>query len=152
MAVDNLFRITPSLYRSAKLTRGDVAHLKALGIRKVVSFRAFHSDHRILAGSGIAVLRIPVNTWRIRDRDMVAVLKVLRTVEEDGPVLIHCQHGADRTGLVCALYRVVYQGWSKEDALHELQHGGFGFHTIWRNIRRYLERVDIDKLKHQIDA
>jgi protein tyrosine/serine phosphatase len=98
------------------------------------------------------VQRIPVNTWRIRDRDMVVVLKVLRTVEEDGPVLIHCQHGADRTGLVCALYRVVYQGWTKAAALDELQNGGFGFHTIWRNIRRYLERVDIDELRRKIDA
>lgn len=152
MAVNNLFRITPSLYRSARLTHRDVPHLQALGIRKVVSFRAFHRDDRILAGSQIAALRIPVNTWRIRDRDMIAVLKVLRTVEADGPVLIHCQHGADRTGLVCALYRVVYQGWSKAAALDELQHGGFGFHSIWSNIRRYLERVDVDALRRQIDG
>ncbi|WP_322028439.1 dual specificity protein phosphatase family protein [Paraburkholderia sp. J76] len=152
MAVNNLFCVTPSLYRSARLTRRDVPHLQALGIRKVVSFRAFHSDDAILAGSQIAVLRVPINTWRICDKDMIAVLRILRTVDDDGPVLIHCQHGADRTGLVCALYRVVYQGWSKSAALEELRHGGFGFHTIWRNIQRYFERVDIEALRHRIEA
>ncbi|WP_322106740.1 dual specificity protein phosphatase family protein [Paraburkholderia sp. J41] len=152
MTVNNLFRITPSLYRSARLTRRDVAHLQELGIRKVLSFRAFHSDDGILAGSGVETIRIPVNTWRIRDKDMVAALKVLVTAENGGPILIHCQHGADRTGLVCALYRVVCQGWTKAAALHELQHGGFGFHTIWRNIGRYLEHVDIEQLRRQIEA
>jgi len=94
--------------------------------------------------------RIPINTWNIRDQDMVAALKALRNLDQDGPILIHCQHGADRTGLVSALYRVVYQGWTKEQALNELQNGGYGFHAIWQNIKRYLEQVDIDKLRREV--
>ena len=46
---------------------------------------------------------------------------------------------------------MVYQGWSKEQALDELQHGGYGFHAIWQNITRYLQRVDIERLRRQID-
>ena len=149
--VNNLHRITPTLYRSAQLSKDDVPQLQKLGIKKVISFRAFHSDSEIMAGSGITMQRIPINTWNIRDDDMVTALKALREVERDGPVLIHCQHGADRTGLVSALYRVVYQGWSKEQALDELQHGGYGFHAIWQNITRYLQRVDIERLRRQID-
>ncbi|WP_296223900.1 dual specificity protein phosphatase family protein [Ralstonia sp. UBA689] len=149
-AVNNLHRITPSLYRSAQLSKDDVPQLQKLGIKKVISFRAFHSDSEVLAGSGITMQRIPINTWNIRDEDMVSALKALREIEHDGPVLIHCQHGADRTGLVSALYRVVYQGWSKEQALDELQHGGYGFHAIWQNISRYMQRVDIERLRRQV--
>ncbi|KVM67447.1 protein-tyrosine-phosphatase [Burkholderia ubonensis] len=149
--LDNLHRITPSLYRSALLSREDVPELQKLGIRKVISFRAFHSDERILAGTQITMQRIPINTWYIRDEDMVAALRALRDANRDGPVLIHCQHGADRTGLVSALYRMVYQGWTREQALDELQHGGYGFHAIWQNITYYLKHVDVERLRRQVD-
>ncbi|WGS44397.1 dual specificity protein phosphatase family protein [Burkholderia sp. JSH-S8] len=150
--VNNLHRITPSLYRSAQLSKEDVPQLQKLGIRKVISFRAFHSDDRILAGTQIEMQRIPINTWHIRDEDMVTALKALRDVDRDGPVLIHCQHGADRTGLVSALYRMVYQGWTREQALDELQHGGYGFHPVWRNITAYLKQVDVERLRREVNG
>ncbi|MGU7773444.1 dual specificity protein phosphatase family protein [Burkholderia sp. MR1-5-21] len=149
--VNNLHRITPSLYRSAQLSKEDVPQLQKLGIRKVISFRAFHSDDSILAGTQITMQRIPINTWYIRDEDMVTALKALRTASQDGPVLIHCQHGADRTGLVSALYRMVYQGWTREQALDELQHGGYGFHPIWQNITYYVQHVDVERLRQQVN-
>ena len=149
--VNNLHRITPALYRSAQLSREDVPKLQKLGIRKVISFRAFHADDSILAGTQITMQRIRINTWYIRDEDMVAALKALRTADQDGPVLIHCQHGADRTGLVSALYRMVYQGWTREQALDELQHGGYGFHPIWQNITNYLKHVDVERLRQEVD-
>ncbi|HEX7917405.1 hypothetical protein [Rudaea sp.] len=52
-------------------------------------------------------------------------------------MLIHCWHGADRTGVVCAAYRMVVQGWSKADARAEMFDGGFGYHAVWRNIPAY---------------
>ncbi|WP_053077580.1 dual specificity protein phosphatase family protein [Burkholderia cepacia] len=149
--VNNLHRITPTLYRSAQLSRADVPELQKLGIRKVISFRSFHADDSILAGTQIKMQRIRINTWDIRDDDMVAALKALRTADQDGPVLIHCQHGADRTGLVSALYRMVYQGWTREQALDELQHGGYGFHPIWQNITNYLEHVDVERLRREVN-
>jgi uncharacterized protein (TIGR01244 family) len=149
--VGNLHRITPTLYRSEQFTQADVAELQKLGIKKVISFRAFHSDEEKLAGSGIALQRIPINTWDIDDEEVIAALKALRHTEADGPILIHCLHGADRTGLIAALYRVLYQGWSKEQALDELQNGGYGFHTIWRNVIRYLQRVDVERLRAQVE-
>lgn len=42
------------------------------------------------------------------------------------PVLIHCRAGLHRTGCVLALYRMEYEGWSKEEALRELKAHGFG--------------------------
>ncbi|HDR9581935.1 TPA: dual specificity protein phosphatase family protein [Burkholderia stabilis] len=150
--VNNLHRITPTLYRSAQLSREDVPELQKLGIRKVISFRAFHADDTVLAGTHITMQRIRINTWYIRDEDMVTALKALRTADQDGPVLIHCQHGADRTGLVSALYRMVYQGWTREQALDELQHGGYGFHPIWQNITNYLQHVDVERLRREVNS
>jgi len=42
-----------------------------------------------------------------------------------GPnTFIHCEHGLDRTGLICAVYRVM-SGWSKERAEQEMLTLGF---------------------------
>ena len=63
---------------------------------------------------------------------------------------MHCWHGSDRTGTVIAMYRMVVQGWSREDALDELVNGGYGYHTIYRNIPAYIRNVDIDSIRQQL--
>jgi tyrosine-protein phosphatase SIW14 len=42
------------------------------------------------------------------------------------PVLIHCKAGLHRTGVLAAVYRMEYQGWSHEEAYQELRMHGFG--------------------------
>jgi protein tyrosine/serine phosphatase len=71
---------------------------------------------------------------------------------ENGPFLIHCQHGADRTGLMSAMYRILEQGWTRDDALKELTEGGFGYHSMWTNIIKYVKSVDVAALKAKIDS
>ena len=93
---------------------------------------------------------VPMNTWHIETGDVTLALKLIRTKQAQGPVLLHCQQGADRTGLISALYRIVYQGWSKDQALDELLHGGFGYHAIWVNIPDYIRDLDIAWLKRAV--
>lgn len=146
----NLHRVTPSLFRSARLTHNDVGQLQALGIKTVISLRSFHCDHQALQGSGIDAVRVPVNTWSIGDRHVVQTMRAIRAAEQQGPVLLHCLHGADRTGLMVAMYRMLYQHWPRERALDELRNGGYGYHAVWKNIEKYLRRVDIDRIRRQI--
>jgi len=42
------------------------------------------------------------------------------------PVLIHCRAGLHRTGVLCAVYRMEYDGFSPEEAIQELKANGFG--------------------------
>jgi tyrosine-protein phosphatase SIW14 len=42
------------------------------------------------------------------------------------PVLIHCRAGLHRTGVMTAVYRMEYQGWSPRQAIEELKANGFG--------------------------
>jgi protein tyrosine/serine phosphatase len=46
--------------------------------------------------------------------------------EANYPVLLHCKAGLHRTGLLAAVYRMQYQGWSKGAAYRELKAHGFG--------------------------
>ncbi len=42
------------------------------------------------------------------------------------PVLIHCKAGLHRTGVMAAVYRMEYNGWTRQEAMHELRAHGFG--------------------------
>lgn len=148
----NLHRITPNFYRSARLADTDLPQLRTLGVRTVVSLRAFHSDEDLLDGSGIAATRVGMLTWSIDDDEVVAALHAIRQGLARGPVLLHCQHGADRTGLVSAMYRMVEQGWSREAAMDEMLNGEFGYHSMWKNIPAYLEQVDVASIRAKLDA
>jgi protein tyrosine/serine phosphatase len=147
----NLFRITPVLYRSAQFSQKDVALVKSLGIQTVVSLRNFHDDDRLLRGSGVKIKRVGINTWAVGDKHVIAALKAIKAAEKDGPVLLHCLHGADRTGLVSAMYRILYQGWTKDQALQELTEGGYGYHALWKNIPTYLRAVDVEKIRTAVE-
>ncbi|MFZ6767342.1 dual specificity protein phosphatase family protein [Undibacterium sp. Di26W] len=149
-STQNLFRVTPTFYRSAQLQSQDLVLLQSLGIKTVVSLRSFHSDDQILKNSGIKLQRIGINTWDINDKNVIAALRALQAAEQQGPVLLHCLHGADRTGLVTAMYRILNQGWSKDQALEELTKGGYGYHSLWKNIPEYLRKVDIEKIRQGV--
>jgi len=147
--VPNLHRITPTLYRSEQPTPLGFQNLEKLGIRTVINLRAFNSDDDEVRGTALRTARVKILTWNVDDDHVIDVMRMLRNVD-DGPFLIHCQHGADRTGLMSAMYRVLEQGWSVDDAVAELTDGGYGYHAMWKNILRYVRSADVDKLRHAI--
>ena len=147
--VPNLHRITPTLYRSEQPNAEGMKNLEKMGIRTVINLRYFNHDDDEVKGTNLRTERTKILTWRIDDEHVVEVMRMLKKTE-NGPFLIHCQHGADRTGLMSAMYRILVQGWSKEEALEELTEGGFGYHSMWRNIPRYIESADVDELRAAI--
>jgi protein tyrosine/serine phosphatase len=149
--VPNLHRITPTLYRSEQPTPLGFQNLEKLGIRTVINLRAFNSDDDEVRGTALRTERVRILTWNVDDAQVVDVMRMLRN-KENGPFLIHCQHGADRTGLMSAMYRVLEQGWSADDALAELRDGGYGYHAMWKNILRYVRSADVDELRAAISA
>ena len=144
--VPNLHKIDDNLFRSAQPTRQGMKNLKKLCIKTIINLRAFHSDTDGLRGAGLLDEELSAKTWHIEDEDVIRVLKIIKQ-KENGPFLIHCKHGADRTGIMSAMYRIVEQGWSKDEAIDEMVYGGYGFHSIWSNIIRYVKNADIDKIK-----
>ncbi|HEY5999195.1 MAG TPA: tyrosine-protein phosphatase [bacterium] len=144
--VPNLFKVTDTLYRSAQPTAAGMKSVEALGVRTVINLRAFHSDAKEVEGTALLNEELSVKTWHLEDEDVVRVLRLLRDPAR-GPYLVHCQHGADRTGTMIAMYRMVVQGWPREKAIDELVNGGYGFHPVWRNILAYLGQVDVGKIR-----
>ena len=146
--VPNLHRVSDTLYRSAQPTAEGMKNLAALGVETVVNLRSFHSDREEIGLSGLAYEHIYMKAWHPEDEEAVRFLQIV-TNPRRTPVLVHCQHGADRTGTMVALYRVAVEGWSKQEALKEMTKGGFGFHSVWKNLPPWFEALDIEEIKGQ---
>ena len=142
----NLYQMSPTLYRSALPDQGAVPLLKKLNVATVIDFLP-ESDSSWLSSPDIAQVQLPYRTNHVDDADVLKALRAIQTAQAKGPVLMHCKHGSDRTGLMAAMYRVVVQGWSKEDALSEMTQGGFGDSTHFKEGVRYMMRADVDKLR-----
>ena len=144
--VGNLHKLADTLYRSEQPTAQGMRSLQQMGIKTVLSLRALHSDEEQVAQTQLKTERIYIKTWHIEEEDVVQFLKVV-TDPARQPVLVHCQFGADRTGTMCAAYRVVVQGWTKEEAIREMTDGGYGFHQVWTNLKPWIETMDVDALR-----
>lgn len=144
--VDNLHKINDGLYRSAQPTSKGMDNLKAMGIKTVINLRTLHSDRDEIGKIAIQREEIPVTTWDPEQGEAVQFLKIA-TDPSRLPVLFHCHYGSDRTGTMCAVYRIAVQGWTKEEAILEMKQGGYGFHEIWSNLPQWILHLDIEKLK-----
>jgi protein tyrosine phosphatase (PTP) superfamily phosphohydrolase (DUF442 family) len=144
----NFHKVSDDLYRGAQPTAEGMRQLKVLGIKTVVNLRSFHSDRKEIGSTGLGYEHIYMKAWHPEDKEVVRFLQIV-TDEARTPVFVHCQHGADRTGTMCAIYRIAVQGWSKQEAVDEMTKGGFGFHGIWANLLDYLRDLDIDEMKRR---
>ncbi|CAN7180265.1 MULTISPECIES: dual specificity protein phosphatase family protein [unclassified Pseudomonas] len=142
----NLYQMSPTLYRSALPDKGAVPLLEKLKVATVINFLP-EPDSNWLSNPGITQIQLPYRTNHVDDSDVLKALRTIQSAEAKGPVLMHCKHGSDRTGLMAAMYRVVVQGWSKEDALSEMTQGGFGDSTHFKDGIRYMMQADVDKLR-----
>ena len=145
--IPNLFKVSDALYRSAQPTDEGLRNLRELGIVTVVNLRAFHSDRDEL-DPVLGYEDIHMKSWHPEREDAVAFLRIV-TDPKRAPVLLHCQHGADRTGAMTAIYRIAVQGWSKDDAIREMKDGGYGFHKVWGNLPEWIQDLDIDAMREE---
>lgn len=146
--VNNLYKVDDNLYRSEQPNAQGFKSLEAFGVKTVVSLRASKIYAKAASGTNLNPISIPIVTWEIVDEDVAKALSSIKNSE--APIFMHCRHGADRTGLIMALHRVIYQVCSKEEAKDEMLNIGYGFHSIWTNIPEYLDAVDVEKLQAMI--
>ena len=146
--VPNLYRVSDELYRGDQPSPQGMQNLKQLGLKTIINLRSFHSDRDEIGETGLAYEHIFMKAWHPEEDDVVRFLKIA-TDPKRAPVLVHCQHGADRTGALIAVYRIAVQGWSKAEAIREMTEGGFGFHPTWSNLPKWIQKLNIDRIKRQ---
>lgn len=145
IGVPNFHKVSDKLYRGGKPSGRGFASLKAMGVRTVVDLGFYFFEVDNLRDRQLAYVHIPFYTYRPKDGDVVRFLRIA-TDPNSGPVYLHCRKGADRTGMMCAAYRVVVCGWSKDAAIREMTQGGFGFDPTYQNLIRYIRNMDVQQM------
>ena len=145
IAVQNLYKVDDGVFRCAQPDASAFAELQQMGIHSVLNLRYLCRDDKNDASTGLTLYHIKMIAGNCELEKIVEALRIIHN--RQGPIVIHCKHGSDRTGLVIALYRVLFQGWSKEAAVDELENGGYGFHTIYVNISSLIRNMDEALLK-----
>jgi len=140
--------VTPGrFYRSGCMTAvGLETTIKSLGIRTVINLmeespdpilhphyfaRASVKESDVVTNTGaryvaMTVEYLPRNRAQFEKPETINRYLAILDEPKNYPVLIHCKAGLHRTGVLVALYRMEYEGWTKEQALAELRANGFG--------------------------
>ena len=127
-----------AFYRSAQLNKDELqSAIREHKIRSVLNLRGAHPgqawyDEELAASHslGIAHYDYSLSSHRFVTRQQIGeVLGIVRDAPK--PLLVHCKAGADRTGLVSALYRFADEGVSADQADRELSlvYGHFPYFT-----------------------
>lgn len=145
----NAYRVSDKLYRSAQPGLAAYRQFYKLGVRVSINLRGLAFNPAKLKVIGIRQVNIPVSAATLNIDQVIAILKVIK--DADSPVLVHCEWGADRSGAITAFYRIVFQGWSKEDAIDEMVNGGFGFHSRYQNLITLIRNADIGLIKRRLE-
>ena len=107
----------------------DLSELKSNGITSILSVNNGESVHEtVLYKLGINYSNIPMTSNAPpRDGDRELCLQNLPRAMEyirknliNGPVLIHCHSGKDRTGMVMAAYLMEFEGFDVKGAMEEV--------------------------------
>jgi uncharacterized protein (TIGR01244 family) len=108
----NLHTVIPGrLYRSAQ---PDEAQLRLwherLGFRTILNLRGSHPDWPLYRaeksfaeGNGVALVDYPLSSSKpLTETQIEELVAIFR--EAEGPILVHCQSGADRSSLVSGIF------------------------------------------------
>jgi tyrosine-protein phosphatase SIW14 len=124
----NFHEVNEHLYRGAQPLAGGMEKVAALGIKTVINLRGEDEQTRLeeteAKAAGLRYFNVPLpSLGRPKDEQVERVLALIND-PQNWPVLVHCHHGEDRTGIIIAVYRISHDGWTLEQARKEAKRYG----------------------------
>jgi len=121
----NLHRVSDGIWRSAQPSPRHLRAAAGRGVRRVINLRGEEAHGGYwLERATCARLGIDLVDLRLRSRaapsrsDIAAIRAAIAAI--DGPTLVHCKSGSDRTGLFCAFFLIFREGVPVADARRQL--------------------------------
>lgn len=147
--VINFARIDTGLYRGNQPTPEGFGTLTQLGIHHDIDLRVEYNDDADLRPSRPWYYAYAPTGAKDISTDLVAAVVKTMMTATNYPLYVHCLHGSDRTGCVCAVYRIINDRWSNQAALNEMHL--FGFHAQYTNISSFISGLDPADMRSRID-
>jgi tyrosine-protein phosphatase SIW14 len=138
--IENFAKVADGVYRGAQPDAAGFRALAGMGVKTVVNLRSKHDDRKEAEPLGLHVVSIPISAGLRLDPPSEDAVNAFFGVVLDParrPVFFHCAEGKDRTGTMCALYRIEVDGWTPERAHDEMV--AFGWHDdVYRALGKFV--------------
>jgi protein-tyrosine phosphatase len=119
----NMSWVTTNLAVGGRIRPGDIPAVARVGVTHVIDTRSEHSDDvQAMANEHIELLYLPTrDTYPLSIEQMMEGAQwAQKAMEQNGHVLIHCEHGVGRSvQLTCAV--LIYAGMHALDAVQLVQ-------------------------------
>jgi len=134
----NLLMLGSELWRGGQPQYEGFIELKDKGIKTIVNLREepnlIAEERALVRELGMEFVSIPLRPFDIPDDRNVDQFLELMVDAKNHSVFVHCLHGMDRTGIMCAVYRMSAHDWAFQDAYDEMI--TMGFHEYFDNLRQ----------------
>ena len=117
-----------AVYRGAQPAERGYDSLKCLGVRTVINLRN-HSEAAEIHEANMIGMHFPLSVLAIVSTAKISGILAAINDPNNAPVFIHCAQGHDRTGIICAAYRIAHQDWELDEAIEEMQ--AYGYNDLW---------------------
>lgn len=145
----NFHQVSSELYRSAQPSSQQMQFLEKKGIRTILNLRQVVSDKPEARDTSLILYQVGMNSAVLHRDELIRALRIIHYSVK--PVLVHCWHGSDRTGLIVALYELVFYHATKPEVLSKLRRPGYGYHeNLYPGIAKYIEQVDVGALRREV--
>jgi len=112
----NLHQINDSIFRGDQPDSLDIRLLNNLGIKSLLNLRRYHNDTLFLGNNtSLHLYHVKMNAYCFNNKKIIESLKIIKNAPK--PILIHYKHGSDRTGVIVAMYRIIFENYSKKKRL-----------------------------------
>lgn len=138
----NFSQVTPALYRGGRPDEPGVATLQKMGIKTIIDLenddQAVAQEQVWALQDGLNFIHEPMNGVEApKDGEVDDILSKINDPALQ-PVFVHCMQGHDRTGLIVALHRVLFEGWTPKDAHDEMM--ALGYNSLLIAMNHYFEQ------------
>ena len=91
---------------------------------------------------------LKLTTPRIVDDHIAHFLAIVD--QQPKPIYLHCRYGQDRTGAMVAVYRMLIEGVSEEDAIAELRRNRGNWIDVDEKYVRGLSPHHLEEIRHKM--
>ena len=148
----NFHKVSDNAYRASQPSPTDLRSYKNKGIKAVLNLRGFTQQSYALFEEesckklGLELVSVPLSgSFAPQPEKLLEIIGIMEEIQK--PFVLHCKSGADRAGLVSAIYLIVQKKLSVAEAKKQLSFKYLHLDFTKTGILDYIFNVFEERLK-----
>jgi len=144
-SIPAFYKVNNSLYRGGEPDMDGLVRLKDMNIRTVLSFQQDEDDvaneRAMVHAFGMEFYNIPLFAGQLPTENQAFQFLKIATNRNNFLVFVHGDSGRTSTGIMMAIYRVIVDGWSANEAYQEANNLGFWPYKTDAELKAFIQQL-----------